>query len=79
MRHRKSGRKLKRTASHRKALLSALSTSLLRHRRIRTTTAKAKEAQRFVEGLISKAKRALAHESKDKTKAVHARRVVSRY
>ena len=79
MRHRKSGRKLKRTASHRKALLSALSTSLLRHRKIRTTTAKAKEAQRFVEALISKAKRALAHDSKDKGKAVHARRAVSRY
>ena len=40
MRHRKSGRKLKRTASHRRATLGALSTSLLRHKRITTTIAR---------------------------------------
>lgn len=56
MRHRKSGRKLKRTASHRKALLASLTTSLLRHKRITTTLAKAKETQPVVEKLISSAR-----------------------
>ena len=78
MRHRKSGRKLKRTATHRKALLAALSTSLLRHRRIRTTTAKAKETQQVVERLITKAKRALARESNGQSKDIHGRREVAR-
>ncbi len=77
MRHRKKGRKLKRTASHRKALLAAISTSLLRHKKIRTTFAKAKETQRVVERLITKAKRALARESNGQSKNVHARREVA--
>ena len=54
MRHLKSGRKLGRTASHRKATLAALSTSLIRHKKIRTTTAKAKETRMVVEKLISR-------------------------
>lgn len=57
MRHSVKGRKLGRTASHRSALLNALSTSLLKHKRIRTTEAKAKEARTFVEKLITKAKK----------------------
>ncbi len=77
MRHRKSGRKLKRTASHRKATLIALSTALLRHKRIRTTTAKAKETRMFVEKLITRAKNAVANEGDKKN--VHARREISRY
>ena len=60
MRHRKSGRKLKRTASHRKALLASLATSLLRHKRITTTVAKAKETRVVVEKIITRSKRALA-------------------
>jgi large subunit ribosomal protein L17 len=59
MRHRKAGRKLKRTASHRKALLASLATSLLRHKRITTTVAKAKETRMFVEKIITRSKRAL--------------------
>ena len=57
MRHRTKGRKLKRTASHRAALMNALATSLLRYKRIRTTEAKAKEARRHVETLITKARK----------------------
>jgi large subunit ribosomal protein L17 len=49
MRHLKSGRKLKRTASHRKATLAALSTALIVHKRIKTTVAKAKETRRVAE------------------------------
>ncbi|HZY10412.1 MAG TPA: 50S ribosomal protein L17 [Bacteroidota bacterium] len=77
MRHRKSGRKLKRTASHRKALLIALSTALLRHKKIRTTVAKAKETRMFVEKLITRAKNAVAVEGEKKD--VHARRQISKY
>ena len=57
MRHGVKGRKLGRTASHRSALLNALTTSLLKHKRIRTTEAKAKEARTFIEKLITKAKK----------------------
>jgi len=60
MRHRKAGRKLKRTASHRKAMLGALATSLLRHKKITTTVAKAKEARVVVEKIITRSKRAVA-------------------
>ena len=57
MRHRVKGRKLGRSASHRKATLIALATSLLKHKRIKTTLAKAKETRSFVEKLITKAKK----------------------
>ncbi|WP_369684772.1 50S ribosomal protein L17 [Ignavibacterium album] len=57
MRHRVKGRKLKRTASHRTATLRSLATSVLKHKRIKTTLAKAKEARTFVEKLITQAKR----------------------
>ncbi|MBI2620465.1 MAG: 50S ribosomal protein L17 [Ignavibacteriales bacterium] len=76
MRHLKSGRKLGRTKSHRKATLSALSVSLIQHKRIRTTTAKAKEARTVVEKLITRAKRAVLREGNGKAKDVHARRQV---
>jgi large subunit ribosomal protein L17 len=76
MRHRNSGRKLGRTRSHRKATLSALSVSLIRHKKIRTTTAKAKEARTVVEKLITRAKNAVLKEGDGKVKDVHARREV---
>ncbi|HEY6951603.1 MAG TPA: L17 family ribosomal protein, partial [Bacteroidota bacterium] len=53
MRHLNSGRKLKRTASHRRATLSALSVALITHKKIRTTVAKAKETRMVVEKLIT--------------------------
>jgi large subunit ribosomal protein L17 len=77
MRHRKSGRKLKRTSSHRKATLNALCTSLIRHKRIKTTVAKAKETRMVVEKLITRAKNAVATEGEQKN--VHARREVARH
>jgi len=60
MRHRVRHRKLGRTASHRAALLSSLATSLLKHKRIRTTLAKAKEARSYVESLITKARKTVS-------------------
>ena len=68
MRHRKKGRKLSRTPSHRKATLRNLASSLFRHGRIETTTAKAKELRPFAERLITLARRG----------DVHARRLAAR-
>lgn len=56
MRHRVKGRKLGRTASHRKATLKALSTALIKEHRIKTTLPKAKELRTFIEPLITIAK-----------------------
>lgn len=64
MRHRVKGRKLSRTASHRKATLASLATSLLKHKRIKTTLAKAKETKVFAEKLITKAKKGDLHSKK---------------
>ncbi len=61
MRHLKHGRKLNRTASHRKALLSNLSCSLIKHKQITTTLPKAKELQKFIERLITYAKKDSLH------------------
>lgn len=77
MRHRKSGRKLKRTASHRKATLIALATALIRNKKIKTTVAKAKETRMFVEKILTRAKNAVATEGEKKN--IHARRLVARY
>jgi large subunit ribosomal protein L17 len=53
MRHRKSGRALGRTSSHRVALMRNMSKSLIEHEQIRTTVPKAKELRRVVEPLIT--------------------------
>jgi len=68
MRHRKRGRKLSRTASHRRATLRNMATSLFRHGRVKTTTAKAKELRPYAERLITLAKRG----------DLHARRLAAR-
>ena len=56
MRHKKSGRKLGRNSSHRKAMFRNMATSLVRHETIKTTLPKAKELRRVVEPLITLAK-----------------------
>ena len=56
MRHRKSGRKLNRNSSHRKAMFRNMSASLFEHELIKTTLAKAKELRRVVEPLITLSK-----------------------
>lgn len=53
MRHKLTGRKLGRPAAHRQALLRNLVTDLLRHEKITTTEAKAKEARRLAEKIIT--------------------------
>lgn len=57
MRHLVSGRKLNRTASHRKAMLSNLAVSILEKERVTTTLAKAKEVRSVVERLITYGKK----------------------
>jgi large subunit ribosomal protein L17 len=56
MRHQKSGRKLNRNSSHRKAMFRNMATSLFEHEIIRTTVPKAKELRRVAEPLITLAK-----------------------
>ncbi len=56
MRHLKSGRKLNRTRSHRKAMFSNMTVSLIEHEIIKTTLPKAKELRRVAEPLITLAK-----------------------
>ncbi|MBW6457819.1 MAG: 50S ribosomal protein L17 [FCB group bacterium] len=61
MRHQKRGRKLGRSASHRKAMLSNMAASILIHKQIKTTEAKAKEVRRLVERLITYGKKDTTH------------------
>ena len=61
MRHQKKGRKLNRTASHRKALFSNLAASLVIHKKIRTTDAKGRELRTYIERLVTYAKRGDVH------------------
>lgn len=56
MHHRKSGRKLNRNSSHRKAMFQNMAVSMFKHELIKTTLAKAKELRRVVEPLITLAK-----------------------
>ncbi|HLF67110.1 MAG TPA: 50S ribosomal protein L17 [Gammaproteobacteria bacterium] len=56
MRHRKAGKKLNRTSSHRKAMFRNMAASLIEHELIRTTVPKAKELRRVIEPLITLAK-----------------------
>jgi len=69
MRHGKKINHLGRTASHRSALLSNMASSLILHKRITTTVAKAKALKKYVEPIITKAK----------SDTTHSRRVVFSY
>tara|TARA_B100001750_G_scaffold187042_1_gene156379 strand:- start:2198 stop:2611 length:414 start_codon:yes stop_codon:yes gene_type:complete len=57
VRHRKKGRKLGVNPSHRRAMLSNLAENLILHKRIKTTEARAKELRRYIEPLVTKAKK----------------------
>ena len=61
MRHHRSGRKLGRDASHRKALYSNLTGALIEHGRIKTTAAKAKEVRPVAEQMITLGRRGDVH------------------
>jgi len=86
MRHRKAGRKLSRSSSHRKAMYSNMVASLVTHGRIETTEAKAKELRRVADRTINwgvKVADLLAADPKslsadDRARLVHARRMAQR-
>lgn len=61
MRHAKRINHLGRTSAHREAMLSNMATSLIMHKRINTTLAKAKELKKFVEPLITRSKNDTTH------------------
>ncbi|MCC3860450.1 50S ribosomal protein L17 [Pseudemcibacter aquimaris] len=61
MRHRKAGRKLNKTSSHRKAMFANMASALLKHEQIITTLPKAKELRPIVERLITLGKRGSLH------------------
>lgn len=69
MRHGKKFNHLGRTSSHRDALLSNMASSLIKHKRINTTVAKAKALRKYIEPIITKAK----------SDTTHSRRVVFSY
>lgn len=61
MRHRKSGRKLNRTSSHRKAMFMNMAQALIKHEQITTTLPKAKDLKPIVEKLITLGKKGTLH------------------
>ena len=61
MRHRKAGRRLNRTAAHRRAMLRNMAVSLFEHEAIRTTLPKARELRRFAEPLITQSREDTPH------------------
>ena len=65
MRHQKKFNHLGRTSSHRKAMLSNMAASLILHKRIHTTVAKAKALRIYVEPLITKSKDDSTHSQED--------------
>lgn len=87
MRHRKSGKKLGRNTSHRKAMMRNMVTSLFEHEQIKTTDARAKELRKIAEKLITLAKRGDLHAHRQilevvrdkKTAAKLVERIAPRY
>ena len=76
MRHNKKFNHLGRTASHRQAMLANMAISLIMHKRITTTLAKAKALKKYVEPLITRAK---DENNGDKIQSMNHRRVVFSY
>jgi large subunit ribosomal protein L17 len=76
MRHRKAGRKLNRNSSHRKALFKNLSIALIEQDIIRTTLPKAKELRRFIEPLITLAKKGDLHSRRQVLKKIKHKEIV---
>ncbi len=76
MRHRKKVKKLGRNASHRKATLRNMATAIIVHRQIKTTLAKAKAAQRYVDRLITYGKKDTVHSRRLAFKLLQSRDIV---
>lgn len=78
MRHNKSGRKLGRTSSHRKAMFRNMVTSLFEHERIVTTKEKAKELRPIAEKMITLAKRGDLHARRQALSYINSEDVVTK-
>lgn len=78
MRHRKAGRRLGRTSSHRDAMLRNMVTSLLDQERIVTTVAKAKEARRITDQMITLGKRGDLHARRQAMAYIRSKNVVAK-
>ena len=78
MRHQKTGRKLGRTSSHRKAMFRNLVTSLIEHEQIQTTDAKAKELRRFADRMVTLGKRGDLHARRQAAAYIRKRSVVTK-
>lgn len=78
MRHGKSGRKLNRTASHRKAMFANMAASLIEHEQIVTTLPKAKEIRPIVEKLVTLGKRGDLHARRQAISAVRDAKLVAK-
>ncbi len=78
MRHRKSGRRLGRTGSHKKAMFRNMVTSVFEHERIVTTTPKAKEVRKVVDKMITLAKRGDLHAKRQAMSFIQSRDVVAK-
>ncbi|HEX2865086.1 MAG TPA: 50S ribosomal protein L17 [Deinococcales bacterium] len=78
MRHGRSGRKLSRSSSHRRALATAQATALLREGRINTTVVKAKELRPYVEHLITVAKGGTLHDRRIVAQDIRDREVLQK-
>jgi len=78
MRHRKAGRKLNRTTSHRTAMMRNIVTSLLEHERIVTTLPKAKEVRRAAEKMITLGKRGDLHARRLAAAYIRSKSIVSK-
>ncbi len=77
MRHRKSFNHLSRKTAHRKAMLANMASSLIMHKRIKTTTAKAKALRVFVEPLITRSKEDTTHSRRIAFKELRDKHAVS--
>ena len=71
MRKRISARKFGKSSSHRKALMSNLASSLIEHKRIKTTHEKALELRKFIEPMVTKAKNHTVHNRREILKKIH--------
>jgi len=76
MRHRKKTKKLGRKTAHRKALLSNMAISLIKHKSIQTTTVKAKVLRSYIEKLITMAKKDTIAARREVYSKVHSRDIV---
>src|SRR5436853_6162691 len=78
MRHARTGKKLGRDASHRKALYANLACSLIEHGRIRTTEAKAKAVKPFAEQMITLGRRGDLHARRQAMAHLRSQEIVHR-